>query len=60
MKGEHWKLEDGDVVFQSDSPHKDMIVKDNTYCCAIEGETWDEIMTKWHEHMGFEPYEPMP
>jgi hypothetical protein len=27
-------------------------------CCTIEGEDWNEVMTKYHEHMGFEPYIP--
>jgi hypothetical protein len=25
-------------------------------CCKIEGKTWEDVMTKYHEHMGFEPY----
>lgn len=27
-------------------------------CCTIEGETWEDVMTKYHEHMGWEPYIP--
>lgn len=29
------------------------------FCCKIEGKTWEEVMTKYHIHMGWEPYVPM-
>lgn len=28
-------------------------------CCEIEGESWEDCMVKYHEHMGWTPYVPM-
>lgn len=28
-------------------------------CCEIEGESWEDCMAKYHDHMGWEPYVPM-
>jgi len=27
---------------------------------TVEADTWEEAMTKYHEHMGWEPYKPFP
>ncbi len=59
MKAEHWELDDGCVIFESDNPSKDFLIKGGKFCCFIEGQDWTDIMTKYHEHMGWEPYEPM-
>ena len=67
---EHW-TEDGtdnpdmiggDTVMESEAfkrPDLAWSLVGLKYCCTIEGETWEDVMTKYHEHMGWEPYVPM-
>lgn len=28
------------------------------FCCRVEADSWTEAMTKYHEHMEWEPYIP--
>ena len=28
-------------------------------CCEIDGDSWEDCMVKYHEHMNWEPYIPM-
>ncbi len=57
MKAEHW---DNNCIFGVDEngnhPNKDFLTKDSELCCIIEGPDWNDIMTKYHIHVGFEPY----
>jgi len=61
MKAEHWKY---GTIFGIDEdgnhPNKDLLTSDcEEFCCIIEGTDWDDIMKKYYEHMGWEPYKPM-
>lgn len=60
MKAEHY---DNSTLIGVDEngnhPQKDFLTEDGKLCCVIEGESWDAVMIKYHEHMGWEPYIPM-
>ncbi len=59
MKAEHWNCDDGEVIFETPHKQKDFLTENGKYCCTIEGKNWNDIMTQYHQHMGFEPYKPM-
>ena len=61
---EHWYDDESTSVFPKGDQRnldlqKELAVGTPVKCCEIEGETWEECMTKYHEHMGWEPYVPM-
>lgn len=60
MKAEHW---DNNCIFGIDEegnhPNKTFLTEDGNFCCTIEGKDWNDIMKKYHEHMGWEPYKPL-
>lgn len=58
MIAEHWVEVDGDIIFglSSFSRDKHGLSENATFCCLIHGKDWNDIMTKYHEHMGWEPY----
>jgi hypothetical protein len=29
-------------------------------CCEIEGDSWEDCLRKFHDHLGWEPWKPMP
>lgn len=67
---EHWTVDDqlepkdnlGDDCIATPeyftNPKNAPLIVGLKHCCYIEGETWDEVMTKYHQHMGWEPYKP--
>lgn len=55
---EHWYSDSESTLIpadESDGPGTDGL----SFCCRIEGESWEDCMRKYHEHMGWEPYRPM-
>ncbi len=62
MVAEHWNEEDGEIIFEMTHFARDKhgLSPKATFCCLINGNSWDEIMTEFHQHMGWEPYRPMP
>ena len=59
MKAEHWQDDLGDMIFDENNPSREWMITNAKQCCIIEGKDWNDIMTKYHEHMGFEPYKPI-
>ncbi len=59
MKAEHWECEFGHVIFDENNPSRHFLVEKSIFCCIIEGHDWDDIMTKYHKHMNWEPYVSM-
>ena len=67
MKYELWRHEAKDVVedafFAVDENYQQHPELDDQNFClvwCVEAETYDEAMQKYHEHMDWEPYKPMP
>ena len=66
MTIEHWETEHSTFCTVKGVPESERVRQMSeldegpaTKCCEIEGETWDECMTKYHEHMEWKPYVPM-
>lgn len=59
MKAEHWNCDDGEVIFPIPHKQKKFLTENGTFCCTIIGKNWNDIMRKYHKHMGWEPYKPM-
>jgi len=63
MKFEHWQneTENTETVVPADyDPAMKVLIcgEGAKLCCVIEADSWNEAMTKYHEHQGWGPYVP--
>jgi hypothetical protein len=58
---EHWIDDESSTVFEQGAlEHQPQLLAGSPRkCCEITGESWNECMAKYNEHMGWEPYVPM-
>lgn len=72
MKCEHWDVDEhylgseevlgGSCIATPEffvDPKNAPLIVGLKKCCVIEGEDWTEVMTKYHQHMEWEPYIPI-
>jgi hypothetical protein len=59
MTVEHWTDDGSTQVFPKGEFRPELFEGTPTKCCEIEGDSWEDCMSKYHEHMGWEPYIPM-
>jgi hypothetical protein len=63
VRYEAWQDAEG-VVFLPDDEKKERqlaiaLVGKREFVWSVEADSWDEAMTAWHEHQGWQPYVPM-
>lgn len=61
IKAEHWTDEDGTehTLAEPASLTRQIAAGGKArLCCTIEGESWEDCLRRYHEHMGWEPWEP--
>lgn len=60
---EHWTSEDGSVstFLPADTTGDRVVLLRETpvYCCETVGSSWEDCLRQYHEHMGWEKYQPM-
>lgn len=58
---EHWANEDGtsNMLVPSDHPQKQWLAEDMKLSWSVKAADWNEAMTLYYIHMGWDPYKPM-
>lgn len=58
---EHWQDDVSDSLFETKNRKQQLrlMVGSASKCCDIEGKDFRDCMTKYHQHMGWEPYVPV-
>ena len=65
MKYEVWRHEGRAIclsffpVDENYDAHRQSLAPNAELLWAVEADTWDEAMSRYHEFMGWEPYKPM-
>jgi hypothetical protein len=56
---EHWMDDNSNTAFIKGNYQEYLFTGTPVKCCEIEGDSWEDCMKKYHEHMEWEPYIPM-
>jgi len=57
---EEWHAPDDAFEFlPADHPQKAFLTTGDEPTWTVDADSWEEAMTKYHDHMGWEPYVPM-
>jgi hypothetical protein len=56
---EHWYDDESTHATIKGTVQDWLFVGQPLKCCEIEGDSWEDCMKKYHEHMEWEPYVPM-
>lgn len=56
---EHWVSGSGSLMIPADHPQREWLTKGSQLCCTFHAQGWNEASQLLHDHMGWEPYEPI-